>query len=72
MFNEFLPTYAVAFCTTHEKNKTRKFNIEDLIPIASLYGVIGSPYLFIRYFIVSTLYTLMRNEYKLPKILQVP
>ena len=45
---------AVAFRTTHGQNKTRKYDTEGSVPVANLYGVVGSPSLFIRYFIGST------------------
>ena len=54
MFNDFVPTFAVDFCTTHGKNKTRKCNIEGFIPVKNLNGVVGSPSSFIKSLIGST------------------
>ena len=54
MFNVFVSTCAVAFRTTHGQNKTRKCDTEGFVPVASLYGVVGSPSSFIRSFIGST------------------
>ena len=54
MFNAFVPTLAVAFCTTNGKNKTRKCNIEGFIPVASLNVVVLPPSSFIKYLIGST------------------
>ena len=34
---------AVAFCTTHGQNNMRKRDNEVLVPVESLYGVVGSP-----------------------------
>ena len=48
MFNAFVSTCAVAFRTTHGQNKTRKCDTEGFVPVASLYGVVGSPSSFIR------------------------
>ena len=48
MFNVFVSTYAVAFRTTHGQNKTFKCYTEGFVPVASLYGVVGSPSSFIR------------------------
>ena len=47
MFKAFVPTCAVGFRTTHGKNKTRKFDIEGFVPVASLNGVVGLPSSFI-------------------------
>ena len=38
MFNVFVSTCAVAFCTTHGKNNTRKCDTEGFLPVASLCG----------------------------------
>ena len=54
MFNSFVPTCAVYFCTTHGQNKIRKCDIEGYVPVASLYGVVRSPSSFISYLIGST------------------
>ena len=71
MFNVFVSTCAIAFRTTHGQNKTRKCDTEGFVPVASLYGVVGLPSLFIRYLIGITRkydlsYTLMRNEHIFP------
>ena len=44
MFNVFVSTCAVAFHTTHGQNKTRKYDTEGLVPVASLYGDPTTPY----------------------------
>ena len=54
MRNVFFSTCAVAFRTTHGQNKTRKCDTEGFVPVASLYGVVGSPSSFIRSFIGKT------------------
>ena len=36
MFNIFVPTCAVAFCTMNEQNKTYKYYIEGFVPGAIL------------------------------------
>ena len=54
MFHAFVPTFAVAFYTTHGRNKNFEWDIEGFIPVASVNGVVGLPYLFINYLIVST------------------
>ena len=54
MFNVFLPTCAVDFFTTHEKNKTGKCDIEGFVPVASLNGVVGSSSSFIKSLISNT------------------
>ena len=48
IFNNFLSTCAVAFCTTHVQNNTHKCDTEGFVLVASLNGVIGSPSSFIR------------------------
>ena len=48
MFNVFVSTCAVAFCTTHGQNNTRKCYTEGSVPVSSLCGVVGSPSWFIR------------------------
>ena len=48
IFNVFVSTCAVAFRTTHGKNKTRKCDTEGFVPVASVCGVVGSPPSFIR------------------------
>ena len=53
-FKNFLPTCAVDISTILGRNETRKFDIKDFIPDASLYGVVGSSALFIRSLIGST------------------
>ena len=68
MFNVFVLTCAVAFRTIHEQNKTCKYDTEGFVPVASLYGVVGSPSSFLRSFIGRTgkydlSYILMRNEH---------
>ena len=45
--NSFFLTCAVAFRTTHGQHNTRKCDTEGFLPVASLYGVLGSPSLFI-------------------------
>ena len=47
IFNAFFPTCAVAFYTTHRKNNMHKCDSEGFVPVASLYGVVGSTSLFI-------------------------
>ena len=42
MFNTFVSTCSVAFCTTQGQNKTRSFDTEGFVPVASLCGIIGS------------------------------
>ena len=64
---------AVAFHTTHGQNNTLKCDTEGFVPVASLYGVVGSTSLFIRSLIGRTVkyylsYTLMKNEYTLLKL----
>ena len=54
IFNAFLPTWAVAFRTTHGQNNTRKCDTEGFVPVASLYGEVGSPSPFISYLIGRT------------------
>ena len=54
IFNVFVSTCAVAFRTTHGQNKTRKCDTKSFVPVASLYGVVGSPSSFIRSFIGRT------------------
>ena len=51
MFNVFVSTCTVAFRTTHGQNNTHKCDTEGFVPVASLYGVVGSPSSFIRYLI---------------------
>ena len=46
IFNTFLSTRAVYFCTTHGKNKIQRFDTECFVPVASFCGVVGSPYWF--------------------------
>ena len=48
IFNAFLSTCAVAFCTTHEQNNTRKYDTVRFVPVTSLNVVIGLLSLFIR------------------------
>ena len=47
MFNVFVSTCAVALCTTHGKNNTRKWDTEGFVPVYSLCGIFGSPSSFI-------------------------
>ena len=54
MFNVFVSTCAVAFRTTHGQNKTHKCDTEGFVPVASLYGVVGSPSSCIRSYIGRT------------------
>ena len=73
MFNVFVSTCAIAFRTTHGQDKTRKYDTEGFVPVASLYGVVGSLSSFIRSLIGRTgkydlSYTLMRNEHILPEL----
>ena len=68
MFNVLVSTCAVDFRTTHGQNKTRKCDTEGFVPVANLYGVVGSPSSFIRSFIgIPGIYdlscTLKRNVY---------
>ena len=51
MFNAFVSTCALEVSTTHGQNKTRRFGTEGFVPVASLCGVVGSPYLFTKCFI---------------------
>ena len=60
-----------------DETNTRKCDTEGLVTVSSLNGVVGLPSSFIMYMIGRTrkydlLYTLMENEYKLPKLLHVP
>ena len=60
-----------------DETNTRKCDTEGLVTVSSLNGVVGLPSSFIIYLIGRTrkydlLYTLMQNEYKLPKLLHVP
>ena len=48
IFNAFLSTCAVDLRTTHGQNNMRKCDTKCFIPVASLNGVVGLPYLFIR------------------------
>ena len=54
MFNAFLSTCAVAFRKNHWQNNTNKFDTEDVVPVASLNGVVGLPSSFIKYLIGRT------------------
>ena len=77
MFNVFVSTCAVAFRTTHRQNKTCKCDTEVFVPVASLYGVVGSPSSFIISLIGRTgkydlWYTLMRNEHIFTELWHVP
>ena len=54
MFYAFVLACAVDFHTKHRKYKTRKFDIEGFLPVASLNGVVGFPSLFIKSLIGST------------------
>ena len=54
MFNVFVSTCAVAFRTPHGQNNTCKYDTDGFVPVASFCGVIGSPFLFIRYLIGRT------------------
>ena len=63
---------AVAFRTTHGQNTTRKCYTEVFVSVAILNGVVGSLSLLIRFLLIGTerydiLYTLLQNEYTLPK-----
>ena len=42
MFNAFLSTCEVEFCTTNGHDKTREFDTEGFVPVASLCGLVGS------------------------------
>ena len=44
MFNAFLSTCEVDFCTTHGQNTTRRFDTEGFVPVASFYDVMASQY----------------------------
>ena len=63
----------VAFRTTHGQDDTRKCDTEGFVPAESLNGVVGLHYLFIisligksgKYYLS---YTLLQNEYMLPKL----
>ena len=48
MFNAFFSTCAVSFRTINGQNNTRKCDTEGFVSVASLCGVVGSPFLFIR------------------------
>ena len=77
MFNAFVPTCVVDFHKTHGQNKTRKFDNEGFVPVASLIVLVGSPSSFIKYLIIVPIkniimYTLTKNESKLPKLAHVP
>ena len=68
MFNVFVSTCAVAFRTGHGQNNKRKCDTEGFVPVASFYGVVGSPSSFITSLISRTgiydlSYTLMQNEH---------
>ena len=54
MFNDFSPMCAVAFHTTHGQNKTRKYDTEGFVPVASLSGMVGFPSSFINYLVGTT------------------
>ena len=54
MFNNFSPMCAVSFHTTHGQNKTRKYDTEGFVPVASLSGMVGFPSSFINYFVGTT------------------
>ena len=43
MLKGFVSACTVAFCTTHGNNKTCGFYTESFVPVASLFGVVGSP-----------------------------
>ena len=47
MFNVFVSMCTVALRTTHGQNNTRKCDTEGFVPVASLWGVVGLPSLFI-------------------------
>ena len=51
IFNAFVSTCVVAFCTTHKHNKTCEFNTEGFVPVASLCGVVYLLYWFTKCFI---------------------
>ena len=40
-------TFAVAFCTTHGQNNTRKYDTGGFLPVASLNSVVRSSFSFI-------------------------
>ena len=44
--NAFVSTCAVAFYTTQGQNKTRRFDTEGFVSVASLCGIVGSLYWF--------------------------
>ena len=54
IFNAFVPTFAVAFHKTHGQNNTCKCDTEGFLPAASLNGMVGLPFLFIRSLIGTT------------------
>ena len=54
MFKAFVLTCAVDFHTTNGQNKIRLYDIEGLVPVTSLNGVVRLPSLFIKYLIGST------------------
>ena len=41
MFNAFVSTCTVAFCTGHGKNKTCRFDTGGFVIVSSLCGVVG-------------------------------
>ena len=54
MFNAFVPTCAVAFCTIHGENKTHKCYTEGFVPVSILNEIVGPPSPFIKSLIGST------------------
>ena len=42
MFNAFVSTCEVAFCTTHGNNKSSSFDTESFVPVGSLCGIVDS------------------------------
>ena len=42
MFNAFVSTCEVAFCTTHGQNKTHSYDTEGFVSVAILCGIVGS------------------------------
>ena len=65
MFNAFVSTWAVTFCTTHKKNRTCGFGTEGFVTVSSLCVVVGSPSRFIKCLIgrtVNILSVMYMNE----------
>ena len=71
MFNTFVPKCSVDFCTKHEQNKIHQCDVEYLVPVTNLNGVVGYPSLYKIIWLVvpgkyDMPYKLTKNEYKFP------